>query len=513
MTDLQTLLDKPIKWTDWTTDANLLSLLSDLQANILKGHGRDHTQNIFLSFDGMKPEQVAALLRDLSFITTSALEQLRGAAAFKATKVSGGTVICVMLSMGGYRKLGIAGANIPGDHAFREGMIRRGRVTPMTFTSIGGVDFPSINDPEKTNWEKGGPWDPKKDAPDAIVLIADEKASLVGNSASALKKVFATHGAKVIGTDTGLAQRRKQTGGDEKGEGIEHFGYVDGRSQPLFLQEDLKGALDELREQKGDPTAEPKWSERFKPSQFIVPDPGNPTTFSCGSYFVYRKLEQNVKKFKAQEDMLAKALNPANPNETRAGALVVGRFEDGTPVVESAVPLGGNPHNDFNYDADPDGLKCPWRAHIRKTNPRDTNQATSGGERIRLMARRGITYGERSGDFSDEPEDGVGLIFMAYMADINEQFEFTQSAWANNTRFPIKPAVPTEKGVDVVISQQPNGTVPTEVEWTDGWATPPDTGPFDFQQSVTLMGGEYFFAPSISFLQSAGQFVAPALIA
>jgi deferrochelatase/peroxidase EfeB len=295
MTDLQTLLDKPISWRKWTTDSDLLSLLSDLQANILKGHGRDHTQNIFLSFAEMSSADVAGLLSDLSFVTTSALEQLREAAAFSAARVSGGTVVCVMLSIGGYKKLGIPGANIPGDHAFREGMIKRGRLDPMTFTTINGVPFPSINDPEKANWEKGGAWDPGKAEPDALVLVADDNASLVGNSVSALKKVFAKHKAKVTGIDTGLAQRRKQKGGNEKGEGIEHFGYVDGASQPLFLAEDL-------------PAQPGAWDETFKPSRFIVPDPGNPTTFSCGSYFVYRKLEQNVKKFKEQEEELAHVL-------------------------------------------------------------------------------------------------------------------------------------------------------------------------------------------------------------
>jgi len=219
----------------------------------------------------------------------------------------------------------LPGANIPGDFAFREGMATRGLLDPMTFGTIPGFNAPSINDPDRTNWEKGGAWDPARPTPDAMVLVADDEASLVGNGVSALKKVFAKYGARIIGTDTGLAQRRKQEGGGPKGEGIEHFGYVDGRSQPLFLVEDL-------------PENAGMWSEVFKPSQFIVPDPGNPTTFSCGSYFVYRKLEQDVKKFKAQEKLLAKALGLKDEDEERAGALVVGRFEDGTPVALSATP-------------------------------------------------------------------------------------------------------------------------------------------------------------------------------
>ncbi len=491
MTNLQTLLDKPIAWKEWTTDGDLLSLLADLQANIFKGHGRDHTQNIFLSFEGMGTQQISDLLRDLSFVTTSALEQLREAAAFSAAKVSGGTVICVMLSVGGYGKLGIPSANVPGDLAFRAGMRTRGRLNPMTFTSIPGFNAPSINDPDKAKWEFGGAWDPGKDAPDAMVLVADDDAALVGNSAGALRRVFAKHGATVLGFDTGLAQRRNQPAGSPKGEGIEHFGYVDGVSQPLFLAEDLPHPLG-------------AWDETFKPSQFIVPDPGNPTTFSCGSYFVYRKLEQNVKKFKHQEDQLANALGLAGPEQERAGALVVGRFEDGTPIALSQAPLAGVPTNDFDYTGS-HGSKCPFRAHVRKTNPRTPGDMS---ERSRIMARRGITYGERKSDFSDEPEKNVGLLFMAYMSDINEQFEFTQSAWANNPNFPD-----ADIGIDVVIGQPKNPPPAAHNAWEDAWSNPFRMATFDFQQSVTLMGGDYFFAPSISFLQSSGKFVAPAMVA
>jgi len=97
---------------------------------------------------------------------------------------------------------------------------------------------------------------------------------------------------------------------------------------------------------------------------------------------------------------------------------------------------------------------------------------------------------------------------MAYMADVNQQFEFTQSAWANNTSFPFQPAVPAKKGVDFIISHVANSGDPSEKEWIDGHSQPQKVGVMDFVQTVTLMGGEYFFAPSISFLQSAPSLIA-----
>ena len=131
MAKLDTILNTTITWKNWTSDADLLSLLSDLQANILKGHGRDHTKNVFLSFAGMKSDAVAGLLRDLSFVTTSALTQLREAEAFKATKLGGGTVVSVFLSAKGYAALSLPDANIPADASFRAGMRNRGRLNPM----------------------------------------------------------------------------------------------------------------------------------------------------------------------------------------------------------------------------------------------------------------------------------------------------------------------------------------------------------------------------------------------
>ena len=48
-----------------------------------------------------------------------------------------------------------------------------------------------------------------------------------------------TDGITVLGEERG----RSLVNGDRHG--IEHFGYVDGRSQPLFLDEDIKDETDE----------------------------------------------------------------------------------------------------------------------------------------------------------------------------------------------------------------------------------------------------------------------------
>ena len=136
-------------------------------------------------------------------------------------------------------------------------------------------------------------------------------------------------------------------------------------------------------------------------------------------------------------------------------------------------------------------------------NPRDDLD----NSKSHLMARRGITYGVRT-DLEDpsldtKPTGDVGLLFMAYQSSLEAQFEFTQRLWANNAQF-LRPAFgggnPT--GIDPIIGQ-PSG--PSGQQWPQSWngklsdGRPDD----DFSGFVSTKGGEYFFAPSISFLKRA----------
>jgi hypothetical protein len=165
--------------------------------------------------------------------------------------------------------------------------------------------------------------------------------------------------------------------------------------------------------------------------------------------------------------------------------------------------------NNFDYKSDPDGGKCPFFGHIRKVNPRG-----SGGfepeaqERLHIMARRGQTYGVRSdnpndGKLDNKPTGDVGLLFMAFNANIAEQFEFAQNVWANNPGFPKVPAGATAPGLDLVIGQGARPDIRCPVSWG---ADPKDVKDNKttkaVPQAVTMKGGEYFFMPSLAFLRS-----------
>ena len=94
-----------------------------------------------------------------------------------------------------------------------------------------------------------------------------------------------------------------------------------------------------------------------------------------GSYLVFRQLEQDVPGFWRFVD------EQAGHDEQRRRALadaMVGRRRDGTPLVPptskliAGIAADRREHetNGFLYDDDPDGIRCPFGAHIRRANPR-----------------------------------------------------------------------------------------------------------------------------------------------
>ncbi len=259
-----------------------------------------------------------------------------------------------------------------------------------------------------------------------------------------------------------------------------------------------------------------RWDPAFGLDAALVPDPGAADPNCFGSFFIFRKLEQHVHDFKHQEQVVADSLGLAGDDRELAGAMLVGRFEDGTPVTLSETARGVKPVNNFDYNSDP-GARCPFHGHIRKTNPRGSGGAPGGeeGERQHIMPRRGITYEDKKrlvhpeelpeagslAEFDTNvapllPIDGVGLLFMAYNQNIRRQFKFTQVTWANNPTFPI----PGTHGIDPVIGQGPNnpGDQKMPTVWDDA-STTTGTG-VAFDGFVKMRGGEYFFSPSISFL-------------
>jgi Dyp-type peroxidase family len=163
--------------------------------------------------------------------------------------------------------------------------------------------------------------------------------------------------------------------------------------------------------------------------------------FGCnGSYFVFRKLYQDVAAFNRYLDENTKD----EKQKALVGAKFVGRWASGTPLVNAPDADIPNPNakdnNDFFFmNNDAKGLSCPIGSHIRRSNPRDSlagdqMQSIQTVNRHRLL-RRGIQYGPQfPGGNLDDGQDR-GILFFCVNADIKRQFEFVQQTWINNPKF------------------------------------------------------------------------------
>jgi Dyp-type peroxidase family len=448
-------------------------MLKDLQGNILVGHGRDHAFLLFLRFrdaEAACSEAKRWILKFAEERLTSANRQLLEQQNFSSLHIPRDMFATFLLSAAGYRALGGKGA--PQDAKFLAGM---------------KASQDALADPDVSTWEVG-----YQQSLHALILLAhDHESTLDCEVHKIFKKV--QEFADVVATERGRGMRNAH------GETIEHFGYVDGRSQPLFF-------ADEVQAENVKEPGPWRYNPKAGLDLVLVPDPYGKNEESFGSYFVFRKLEQNVRGFKEAEANLAAALGLAGEDAERAGALAVGRFEDGTPVVlRDKDGLHAPVPNNFSYEQDPAGNRCPFHSHIRKMNPRgetvdptaseEERAAQLATERSHRIARRGIPYGTRQKEPKDDPNldempsKDVGLLFMCFQRDISNQFEFMQGQWANDQD-------PQRKtGLDPLIGQTPASAAPQSwpITWGEGYRKP-----FSLSGFVTLKGGEYFFAPSIS---------------
>ncbi|MCX7283430.1 MAG: Dyp-type peroxidase [Novosphingobium sp.] len=289
--------------------------------------------------------------------------------------------------------------------------------------------------------------------------------------------------------------------GVEPGEFI--LGYTDNRGyyppSPQVERHDLAPGLVRQRlpaPPQGQPSEYPDFSC----------NPAAPRDFGRnGSYLVIRQLAQDVEKFDEQLDRIAHdvchqrdVINPQDGNVHRTrewvAAKLVGRWRDGSTLVDHpfapAFRSGADAmrRNGFLYkDADPQGLRCPFGAHVRRTFPRDSLAQTDPVElsvtnRHRLL-RRGRPYLDDSG------KTALGTLFMCFNADLERQFEFVQQTWL---------ASPTFHGLENEPDPFALQHGRAEGGETAGFTIHGRNAPLqlsDMQRFVTLRGGGYFFMP------------------
>jgi len=277
---------------------------------------------------------------------------------------------------------------------------------------------------------------------------------------------------------------------------VEPFGFNDGVSQPI-----VRGARKWVLARNAIHVVEPgEMVLGYKDnSKHMPPSPsarGHDLGFN-GTYLVARQLEQNVGAFNAFLTETAKRLkgDPRVPGfevpELREwlAAKMVGRWRDGTSLVRNPDQSGSKkqpaplPDNDFLFGTeDPGGLRCPFGAHIRRVNPRETFDP---GSKVQLeianrhrIFRVGRAYPSQGG--SPNP----GLLFMCINANIERQFEFVQQTYMLGASFQG-----LENEVDAFACRQGLSDVLT---------IPTENGPLRLKglhDFVTVRGGAYFFLP------------------
>src|SRR3712207_6714990 len=93
------------------TEQQYQDVLEDLQGNILKGHGRNQSVHIFLTFRNPEgnQEKIRALKQWIAQLATqditSAKKQLRDADAWRTQRIDAGVFVHFAISSSGYQKL------------------------------------------------------------------------------------------------------------------------------------------------------------------------------------------------------------------------------------------------------------------------------------------------------------------------------------------------------------------------------------------------------------------------
>jgi Dyp-type peroxidase family len=508
-------------------DLDFQPMLNELQANIIKGHGRKFAYHIFLQLQQDKITDAKDWIAGFAAKRiTSAFRLETGRQAKKLTGADGGAVFTLSISATGYQALGFPDNELPVEQeSFSNAIVRD---APAFKTGAKGSAVKLGDGDVQTDWEE-----PFRGNVDVLIIVADSLASKAKQLADNIIAEVAAFSKVLLNQKGSVLHRRVAiTESFSSAINIEHFGYADGVSQPLYYKDEIDAQA-----------STEYWNDMEPLNLVLVADPNGKTNNSFGSFLVFRKLEQDVAGFMHAEETSLLQIKDANGivNKDLPGAMMVGRFRNGNILVNSNGFTGhiskqSQLGNDFDYSDDPPDVsdtatyssKCPYFAHIRITNPRMDIKVNPRvfAHSVRLT-RRAIPYqdvnrfGAGLEDLTEpteeqldnnRPSKGVGLLFMSYQAHIGKQFEFIQNNWANHGHIaghnvgqdgiigqlspvpgglPFKPATP-----DLLNKKLPE-------QW--GEDVPQAAPDISFQSFVKNKGGEYFFTPSISFLQSLSE--------
>jgi Dyp-type peroxidase family len=376
-----------------------------------------------------------------------------------------------------------------------------------------GADHPetvkALHDPARTDWL------PQfvADRVDGVLLITGPNRQLVTSYRDRLLS-FLGGSIKIVYSEIGNTRPGKDRG-------HEHFGFLDGISQPGIRG--LTPVSNPIRRpDQGLPGQDLVW-----PGEFVVgyptqnpKDPRKPGPIPPlaapwarnGSYMVFRRLEQMVPEF---HRFVAAQAAHLGINPELLASRMVGRWRSGAPLV--LAPREDNPrlgddekqNNDFGFAADPLQRVCPYAAHIRKVNPRDDSPEGKAAMLTHRIIRAGIPFGPEVMPGEGKTTHSRGLMFVCYQASIERQFEFIQAQLANNPGFVAGKKRPDSgslvtPGIDPIIGQAPAGGIRAMDEPAPDYPAGNRRTSLEIpDEFVKLTAAAYFFMPSLSALRTA----------
>ena len=271
------------------------------------------------------------------------------------------------------------------------------------------------------------------------------------------------------------------------------------------------------------------WTSRAPGCPLAEEVPGKWDVGRNGTYLVIRQLKQDVRGF--WQYVTSRAGGDRQAADTLASRLV-GRTRQGEPLAQlekDAIPgVAGKAQerrlNQFTFDDDPAGVRCPVGAHIRRANPRNGDYAhhetglkqrladlglpasafqddVVSSVRFHRILRRGREFGPSlSVDEALRPapadDPDRGLYFICLNANISRQFEFIQNAWMTSTKFSA-------------LTGESDPLLGNRLHTADGRVTNGFTMPArglrhrisELPSFVTVRGGAYFFLPGVRALR------------
>ena len=405
---------------------------TDIQGNILRGYRKLHVRHLVLSVsdrDAVANWLLDATGRDLR------THQITNAEPWDEKPP---TCLNVSFTGAGLEALGVSQSvmkSFPPE--FVEGMASRA-------TKIGDVGSSA---PENWNSEWRSPQIPHL----VVTVYADSEADCD------------ELGRQVLAVGNGRAFiLLAHLNGAALPHGKVHFGYRDNIAQPRFMgvsetqnRPDMQPLVEVGAVLLGYPT----------PIEDVIFDLPTPNVLGInGAFNAFRVLKQDVVGFEAfltgaattlLNSPLADEVLPAgieyswDPPMSRhdafrelVAAKILGRWRNGVPIELSPFtptprePISEDQLNNFGFQNDDGGTKCPMASHIRRCNPRDARIVQRSTNHSRRIVRRGVPYGPLydpalSDTSSSSSTVERGLLGSFICANLAVQFESIQYDWMN----------------------------------------------------------------------------------